>query len=283
VTDSDHEHQTVLERKELSARQVHAALRLEGEEELERTTPGLFWSAVACGITLGLSLLAQGLLRYRLPDTAWRPLIASIGYSLGFIAETLGRQELYTGNTLTAILPALQQRRIDMLPGVLRVWGIVLVGNIVGAAVFACAAAWTSAFSEPLRHEFVNLGVEQVRDGFWIAFAKGIFGGWLIALMIWLMPGAHHARIWVIAMITWCLAAAELTHAIAGSVDVLFGVMSGAITFGAYIGQFLVPVLLGNTIGSVVFVGALNHGQVASDDAAEESPTRTRLVAGKRR
>ena len=61
---------------------------------------------------------------------------------------------------------------------------------------------------------------------------EAIFGGWMIALMVWLMPSAHHARMWVILIITWCLAAAELTHIIAGSLDVMFAVMSGAVSWG---------------------------------------------------
>jgi formate-nitrite transporter family protein len=89
-------------------------------------------------------------------------------------------------------------------------------------------------------------------------------------LMIWLMPGAHHARIWVIGLIAWCLAAAELTHIIAGSVDALFAVMSGVVAVTTYIVNFAIPVLVGNTVGGLVFVAVLNHRQVAADDAAEK-------------
>jgi formate-nitrite transporter family protein len=270
MDDQAHEHITVLDRKEISARQTHAALRLEGQEELDRTTAGLFWSAVACGITLGLSLIAQGVLRHHLPDTVWRPLVASLGYGVGFIAIELGRQELYTGNTLTAILPALHKGRLDKLPNVMRVWGVVFIGNIVGAFIFAWAGAWTSAFDESLSRTFADIGVDHARFDFWTASVKAVFGGWMIALMIWLMPGAHHARIWVIWLITWCLAASQLTHIIAGSVDVLYAVMSRRLSFDTYLTHFMIPVFLGNTIGALVFVAGLNHLQVAADDKPEQ-------------
>jgi formate/nitrite transporter FocA (FNT family) len=269
--DDAHEHLTVLERKEISAKQVHAALRLEGGEELNRSTAALFWSAVGCGITLGLTMMAQGLLQHHLPDASWRPLVASLGYSAGFIAIELGRQELYTGNTLTAMLPFLQEHKSSVLRNVLRVWLVVLVGNLAGAAVFASAAAWTSAFEPMLRSTFSELGVHAVSHGVGTAFVKGIFGGWLIALMIWLMPGAHHARIWVIVLVTWALAASQLTHVVAGSVEVLYAVFSGVVSLWTGAGRFFVPVLLGNTVGGVVFVALLNHVQVASDDAVDRA------------
>jgi formate/nitrite transporter FocA (FNT family) len=268
MDDAAHEHVTVLERKEISAKQVHAALRMEGEEELKRSTSSLLLFSIACGITLGLSLMARGLLQHHLPDAAWRTLVSSFGYAAGFIAIELGRQELYTGNTLTAVLPWLHRPSRSMLRHVLRVWIVVLVGNLAGAALFAWAAAWTPAFAPPLRATFVELGLHAVSYGAGAAFVKAIFGGWLIALMIWLMPGAHHARIWVIALVTWTLAASELTHVIAGSVEVLFSVFSGQLPLGIYLRAYLIPVVLGNTIGGLVFVAALNHVQVSADEGS---------------
>jgi formate/nitrite transporter FocA (FNT family) len=275
MADAAHEHQTVLNRKELSARQVHAALRLEGEEELDRSSAALFWSAVAGGATLGLSLLARGLLQHHSPDVEWRPLVASLGYAVGFIAVELGRQELYTGNTLTAALPCLHERRLRMLPNLARVWIVVLVGNLIGAALFAWAAAWTTAFDAPLRGTLDDMARHAVSHPGATLLAKAVFGGWLIALMIWLMPGAHHARVWVIALIAWVLAASQLTHVVTGSVEVLFGVFSGHIDVATYAGRYLPPVLIGNTIGGLVFVALLNHVQVAADerdDPAEPPP-----------
>lgn len=277
MNDRAHEHFTVLERKELSAKQVHAAVRLEGEEELKRSTAALFWSAIACGIALGLSLMARGLLEHGIPETSWRPLIASLGYAAGFIALELGRKELYTGNTLTALLPYFHDRRNSTLANALRVWTVVLLGNLIGAAIFGGAAAWTTAFEPSLRATFTELATHTVRYSFATAFVKGIFGGWLIAMLIWLMPGAHHAKIWVIALVAWALAASEFTHIIAGSVDAMFGIFSGSISIGSYLARFFVPVLLGNTIGGVLFVAVLNHLQIASENPDEPA---TEIVKG---
>lgn len=89
---------------------VYEAVRKEGEAELSRPTSSLMWSGLAAGLSMGFSMVGDGLLRAGLPDEPWRPLISSFGYSFGFLIVILGRQQLFTENTLTAILPLLHGR-----------------------------------------------------------------------------------------------------------------------------------------------------------------------------
>ena len=46
------------------------------------------------------------LLRAHLPDEPWRPLVTSFGYSIGFVMVVLSRQQLFTENTVTVVLPS---------------------------------------------------------------------------------------------------------------------------------------------------------------------------------
>lgn len=253
------------DRKALTARTVHKTLLKEGEEELDRTSAALGWSGLAAGASMGLSLVIQGALKHHLPDTSWEKLVTSLGYPAGFIAVTLGRQQLYTETTLTAFLPFLDRKRTDVLLNVLRLWVVVLIANMVGAFLFAWAGAWTTTFSPELSRTFIEIGTHEVRHDFATAFVKAVFGGWMIALVVWLMPSSDTAKIWVIAVITYALAVSELTHIVAGSVDIMFAALSGAVPWSTYFWQFFLPVLLGNTIGGVVFVATLNHAQVESE------------------
>ncbi len=259
------EEERAAEHEAVNARIVHKALLKEGEGELERTWHALGFSGLAAGASMGLSLLLQGGLKHYVPDVSWERLITSLGYPAGFIAVTLGRQQLYTETTLTAFLPFLHHRRTDVLFNVLRLWTVVLIANVLGAFLFAWAAAWTTAFSPELRGTFAEIGAREMSHGFSAAFVKGIFGGWMIALMVWLMPSAEVSRIWVIGLITYILAVSELTHIVAGSLDGLFAVLEGRATVGTFAWNFFIPVLAGNTIGGIVFVAALNHAQVAAE------------------
>ncbi len=58
---------------------------------------------------------------------------------------------------------------------------------------------------------------------------------------------------------------AEISHIVAGSVEVVYAVVTGAAGFGFVATRFLVPVLLGNLLGGAMLVGALHHAQIEAD------------------
>lgn len=263
--EQDDERKKALERRSLSARAVHEALRSEGSSEIERPWNALAWSGLAAGLSMGLSLTAEGLLRAHLPDTPWRPLVSSLGYTLGFVVVTLGRQQLFTEATLTACLPLLHERTMPVLIRVLRLWVVVLVANLLGGWLFAWVAAHPSAFSPELRQAFSEIAHEAVSHEPWSAFIRGILGGWIIALMVWLLPSAESARPWIIILMTYVIAAASLTHIVAGSVEVFYAVAAAEIGFFTYVWRYGLPVLLGNIIGGILVVAVLNHAQVVAE------------------
>lgn len=259
-----------LDRRSVSAAVVHEAVRLEGEEELDRTTAALFWSALASGLSLGLSMTTMGLLRAGMPMSPWRPLVADFGYVVGFFVVVLGRQQLFTEDTLTPILPLLH--RWSRLWDVARLWLVVLVANLIGAYAYAWLAGNTLIFAEDVRLEFTALGRELIQPGFGTSFLRATLAGWLIALMVWLLPASGPARLAAIVIPTYIIALGRFGHSIAGSVDVLYLVATAQASWATYLGRFLAPVLLGNIVGGVLLVALLNHAQVAA--GKKRSPTR---------
>src|SRR5438045_5695134 len=73
------------DRSSTTAKVVHEAIRLEGTEELERPSSSIAWSGVAAGLTMGCSMIGQGLLQARLPDAPWCELVTAFSYSLGYV------------------------------------------------------------------------------------------------------------------------------------------------------------------------------------------------------
>ena len=130
---------------------IHEVLRDEGEFELRRPPAALLWSGLAAGLSMGFSFLVLALLYAYLPDQPWRRALASFGYSVGIVIVVLGKQQLFTETTLTAMLPVLLRPRWISVGILLRMWSIVLIANIAGTLVFALLLSRQDLFAPEVR------------------------------------------------------------------------------------------------------------------------------------
>jgi formate/nitrite transporter FocA (FNT family) len=262
---SDQQKHEVDEQSRPNAALIHETIRAEGESELERGAWALLCSALAAGLSIGFSMVGEGELYSRLPAGPARDLIAPFGYTIGFLIVVVGRQQLFTENTLTPVLALLHNRNLDTLRRVLRLWCIVLAANVAGAILFATAVAHGGAFDADVTRAFGELGRQAIRADFSVTFFRAVYAGWLIALMVWLLPAAEGSRPLIIIIITYVVALSGMSHIIAGSVDCAFLVQTGGASWGDFIERFFAPTLLGNIVGGVALVAALNYGQVAPE------------------
>lgn len=252
------------EEEALNESVTYEVVRKEGEKELARPLSALTWAAIAGGLSMGFSFLTEALLQAHLPDAAWRPLITKLGYPVGFLIITLGSQQLFTENTITPVIPLLVKRTGKIFRKILALWVAVFVGNLIGALVFAALIGWTEALEPKVHTALTTIGEEALKGGFPIIFVKGIFAGWLIALMVWMLPGANTEKVPVIVIMTYLIGLGSFSHIIVGSVEVFYLVLIAHTSVWTYVAGFMTPALLGNIIGGVVFVTALNHLQTSS-------------------
>lgn len=250
---------------------IHEIIREQGEHELKRRASALFWSALAAGLSMGLSFMAVVWMRAALPEATWRHLITSIGYTAGFVAVVLGRQQLFTESTLTAVLPVLTHRDGKSFAALLRLWAVVLTGNIAGTWLIAAALNLSGVFEADVYKAMAETGREALGHGVWPTFVKAVFAGWIIALMVWLLPSSRSARLWVIVFMTWLIALGKLSHIIAGSSEAAWMVLSGHAYLGEYLGRFFLPTLIGNVLGGITLVALLNHAPF-SDEVRNAAP-----------
>jgi formate/nitrite transporter FocA (FNT family) len=251
---------------------VYEVVYREGEHELERSSRALLWSGLAAGLSMGFSFVAEALLLSHLPDATWTPAVSKLGYSIGFLIVILGRQQLFTKNTLTVILPLLNPRGERPVRNVVRLWGVVLGANILGAIIFAILVGRTNMFPSPVREEFITIGGALAGGGVLSVVLRAILAGWLIALMIWLLPFAESARVWVIALLAYVVGLGDLPHIVAGAVPAFYNVFTGQSGFFAMLGGFAIPTFIGNAIGGVAFVAALAHAELSGTVDGELPP-----------
>jgi formate/nitrite transporter FocA (FNT family) len=248
----------------LSAEEIHENVLVQAEEEMERPAFDLFWSAVTAGLTIGWSFIGGAYVSTLVAPEYQRAAQAAL-YPLGFILVIIGRNQLFTENTLEPVIPVLEHATAEKLGKMFRLWALVLAGNMVGGVLFALLFAHTNVVPADVTAHMREMSAKALEGTFGSQFYHAIFAGWLIALTAWLVSatsftGAQIALIW---LTTAPIAALEFRHSIAGSVEAFFAVSSGLATWATAVGGFTVPTVLGNIVGGVLFVAMLNHGQVS--------------------
>ncbi|CCD93052.1 putative transport protein, yfdC-like [Bradyrhizobium sp. ORS 375] len=262
---SDQQRQEIKAQSRPNAALIHETIRAEGESELERRWWAILLSGLAAGLSMSLSLIVQGEFHAFVSDESVRRLFAPLGYTAGFLVVVLGRQQLFTENTLTPILPLLHHRDLKTLGQVARLWGLVLTANVVGTWAAAAALAHTDVFEPRIIDAFTEISRHTIDGPFSTTFMRAIFAGWLIALMAWLLPAIRSARPHIVIIMTYLVALGQFAHIVAGSVECAFLVLKGEASLADYVGVFFVPTLLGNVVGGTTLVALLNYGQVAAE------------------
>ncbi|MDZ5434810.1 formate/nitrite transporter family protein [Pseudomonas fluorescens] len=273
---SAHEQHEVEKNQPPRAAVLHEIIRTQGDKELERSVAALWWSALAAGLTMGLSLMAMGLLNSRLPDDEGFKVIASFGYCAGFLAVILGRQQLFTENTLTAVLPIMSKPTLWNFGRLLRLWSVVLVGNLCGTILVAYVMLELPIFDSKTDVAFLDIGRKVMENDASKMFAKGIVSGWMIATMVWMIPSMESAKMWIIILITYFMALGDFTHIVVGSVEVSYLVFAGELPWQDFWLVFAGPTLVGNIVGGSFIFALISHAQIRSESGPpKETASRT--------
>ena len=226
---------------------IHEHIRQDGEKELERDAMALLWSAIAAGLSMGASLLAKGIFHVELEGVPGSFLLENLGYTFGFIIVIMARQQLFTENTVTAVLPVMQKPTMSNVGLLMRLWGIVLLGNILGTGIAAWAFEYMPIFNEETRDAFVKIGMDVMKN------------------MVWMFPAAGAAKIVVIILMTWLIALGDTTHIVVGSVEILYLVFNGTLHWSDFIWPFALPTLAGNICGGTFIFALMSHAQIRND------------------
>lgn len=262
---SDKKAREVERKRQLTSPMVYEIVREDGEEELRRPLLSLWWSGLAAGIAISMSVVAEGLLRQHLPDAPWRPLVENFGYCVGFLMVILGRFQLFTENTITAVLPLVARKTSESFIRTARLWGIVLFANVAGTLLFALAALFAGIFTDAQVAAFMDLARHFMDRTALEMLLHGVPAGFLIAIAVWMMPSATGAEFWVVIVVTYMIALGDMAHVVAGSSEAFLLLLSAEIGIGDYLFSFLLPAFTGNVIGGTALFTLLAYGQVKEE------------------
>lgn len=256
------------------------ARRAEEVGERKATMPWLdtFLLAVLAGAFIGLGALFSTTTLVgaaALPYGAAR-LLAGLTFSLGLILVVLAGAELFTGNNL--IVMAYLAGRLPLLR-LLRNWGIVYVGNFVGAlatALLVFLSGQHTLAGGAVGLVALNTGTYKAGLAFGNAFFLGVLCNALVCLAIWLTMGARTSTDKILAIVfpISAFVAVGFEHCIANMYFVPLALMIkadpdflaqvgktaadyGGLDWTSFLLHNLVPVTLGNIVGGAGLVGAV--------------------------
>ena len=239
----------VEEHERLSQHLIYEIIRRDGIEELMRPFKSLFLSGVGAGILVSFSFVCMAVLQSFLPNQPWAPLITKWGYTVGFVLVILCRAQLFTENTITTVIPLFKPFTWKKLGAVLRLWHLVLAGNLVGTSLVAVFLTTPGLLNLDFIVEMQAIAHHVSAFTWQENLLRGIPSGILIAAIVWMMPTARQFALFLVAFITYFIAAGDFTHIVVGSCEMMYAVLKGMASPYDYIFQFLVPVGAGNIIG----------------------------------
>lgn len=255
-------------RDRFSSDEIFQRVVASAEEEVESTGRELFFSGLAAGFAITLTFTAYAASKAVISDPTG--LVSALLYPIGFVFIVMGRYQLYTENTLPPV--ALVLTRVASVPSLLRVWGLVLLGNLLGAGVGAFVLAHTGVLSPEATAVAEEFGREGLHASWWSLFFKAVFAGWLVAGLVWLDHASRDSttRLLLIYVIIYAIPASKLYHVVVSACDALYLFFRGEVGLLPAAWEFVLPVLLGNTLGGVVLVALVNYAGTRQRRAPED-------------
>ena len=202
-------------------------------------------------------------------------LLVGLAFTLGLILVVVAGAELFTGNNL--IVMAWASREVSSVQ-LLRNWGVVYVGNFVGAfgtAVLLYLARQYTFGDGAVGVTALSVASTKTDLGFGQAIVLGALCNALVCLAVWLTYGAHSTADKILAVIPPIAAFVALgfEHSIANMYFIPYALLVqtdeawvsatagvpdlDGLTWGAFVWDNLVPVTIGNVIGGGLMVGAV--------------------------
>ena len=260
--------------------------RIVAAADEEATTGGreLFFSSLAAGFSITVTFLLYA----SLSASTDSPVLSALLYPLGFVFIIVGGYQLYTENTLPPVVLVLE--RLMSLPRLLKIWGIVIVGNFAGGGIGALVLARTGVFSQEAAVAATYIAQKGVETEFWPLFFKAAFAGLIVAGVVWLVYAVRDsvARLVIVYLAFLAIPLGNLYHSVVSFTELAYLAFSGYDVFLGGLFWFVLPVLLGNTVGGVLLVTVVNYFQtteerlhIARQDGFDRSLSARELLFGR--
>lgn len=262
-------HQGTILKDRFTTEDVFERIIQVADEEVDTRAKELFFSALAAGFAITLTFFLYASMY---GSTQGHPILKALLYPLGFVYIVLGGYQLFTENTLPPVALALE--RMTTIPSVLRVWVLVLFGNLFGAGLGAIALAFTGVFTPEAAQAAVTLANSVLATPFMDLFWKGVFAGFIVAGVVWIDYSSQDTitRFFMTYIAFMAIPLTGLKHVVITVAEMTYLWLSQGVFILHSLVHAVLPILLGNIAGGVFLVTIVNYFQTAS--YIEKNPSR---------
>ena len=249
-------------RDRFSSNEVFQRIIAAADEEITSGSRELYFSGLAAGFAITITFMLYASL-YATTDN---PVLRVMLYPLGFIYIIIGGYQLYTENTLPPV--ALTLERLASVPALLRNWVVVLLGNFSGGLLGALALAFTGIFGDSTALVAIDLAEKGVFETSRLdLFFKAVMAGLIVAGVVWVEYAARDtiSRIVVVYLAFLAIPLGNLFHVVVSFTEMMYLLFLGRVGFIVGMTDFVIPVLVGNTVGGVVLVTVVNYFQTTEN------------------
>ena len=212
--------------------EIYERTKEEGRRRLSRPVLELGATAIVGGfdVAVGLAIffLTSAELERRIGVNAAH-FAGAIGFGIGFVFIVVGRSELFTENFLVPITGLTRDRGSWLKLGEL--WVISLVLNLAGGAVLAVVLTSHGVLRPGSSQAAVRLADNLASYSPGTAFLSGLVAGALMTVLTWFVEGAAESmgvRLVMAWIVGFVLVLGSFDHAIVGSIEMFYGIRSGA-------------------------------------------------------
>ena len=247
--------------------EIYERSKQEGRRRLSMSGLDLVSTGFIAGFTIVFGVVGLGVVESLVEPVAGRALAqlaGALAFAIGLVFLVVGRSELFTENFFDPVAAAISERGRKVWLLVARLWVVILVLNMVGAAVLAAVFTVDGALPEGAP-EALSMVAEEIAAKSGVAtFARAVAAGALITLLSYLLQGVDSVlgRITVAYMVGFFVALGPFDHVVVSAAHLLLGVwFDGHVGYGDVLLNMAISTP-GNLVGGVVLV-TLTHAAQA--------------------
>jgi formate/nitrite transporter FocA (FNT family)/rubrerythrin len=235
---------------------------------LNRSWLEMFMSGLIAGMNVTFGIIASSYVAGATQPLVGGPtskIFGALFFPIGFLFLLIGKSELFTENFLLPVTTILARK--TKIRRLFKLWGLTLAGNMGGIFLFALIIASSLGLLLPV---FVINHIHAVAHSYmsrtpYMMVLSGIFAGWLITLMTWLLIASNGtlARMVIIWVVGFMIYLGSFSHIVVASSEILISINSGSgMSYIPWLLEFVPLTILGNIIGGLFFVTIFQYLQI---------------------